>query len=102
MPTQITQVEDTDRQKTILHVEGEMLLDDALLLEKIALEMRDLLGRDITLDLADLDLLDSESAPILKRMQREQNFEIEGLGFFLQKVVEETEKTEKTDGTNAR
>ena len=69
MPTQITQVEDLDRDKTILHVEGEMFLDDAILLEKIALGVRDELGRNITLDLADLDLLDSESAPILKRME---------------------------------
>lgn len=75
-----------------------MFLDDALLLEKIALEMRDEIGRNITLDLADLDLLDSESAAILKRMQRQHNFEIEGLEFFLQKVVEETEKTENANG----
>ena len=98
MPTQITQVEDFDRNKMILRVEGEMLLDDALLLEKIALQMREEIGKNITLDLADLDLLDSESAPILKRMERERNFEIEGLEFFLQKVVDETEKAENKNG----
>jgi anti-anti-sigma regulatory factor len=98
MPTQITQVEDTDRNKMILRVEGEMLLDDALLLEKIALQMRDEIGRNITLDLADLDLLDSESAPILKRMERQHKFEIEGVEFFLQKVVDDTEKVENTNG----
>ena len=92
MPTTITQVEDTERKKTILHVEGEMFREDAELLEKIALEMRDEIGKNLTLDLADLDLLDSESAPILKRMERQQGFEIEGMEFFLQKVVEETEK----------
>ena len=93
MPTKITQVEDPERNKTILHVEGEMFFDDAVLLEKIALEMRDEIGRNITLDLADLDLIDSESASILKRMEREENFEIEGVEYFLQKVVEETEKS---------
>ena len=92
MPTSIKQIEDTERNKTILRVEGEMFLDDALLLEKIALEMRDEIGKNLTLDLADLDFLDSESAPVLKRMEREQNFEIEGLEYFLQKVVGETEK----------
>jgi ABC-type transporter Mla MlaB component len=85
--------EDTERNKTILHVEGEMFREDAELLEKIALEMRDEIGRNLTLDLADLDLLDSESASILKRMERERGFEIEGLEIFLQKVVEETEKS---------
>jgi anti-anti-sigma regulatory factor len=92
MPTNITQVEDTERDKTILRVEGEMFLEDALLLEKIALDMREAIGKNLTLDLADLDLLDSESAPVLKRMEREQHFEIEGLEFFLQKVLDETEK----------
>jgi anti-anti-sigma regulatory factor len=93
MPTNITQVEDSERNKTILRVEGEMFLDDALLLEKIALGMREEIGRNLTLDLADLDLLDSESAPILRRMEREGGFEIEGLQIFLQKVVDETEKS---------
>lgn len=93
MPTSITQVEDPERNKTILRVEGEMFLDDALLLEKIALGMREEIGRNLTLDLADLDLLDSESAPILRRMERESGFEIEGLQIFLQKVVDETEKS---------
>ena len=92
MPTKITQVEDPERNKTILRVEGEMFFEDAVLLEKIALEMREGIGRNLTLDLADLDLIDSESAPILKRMEREHNFEIEGLEYFLQKVIDETEK----------
>jgi anti-anti-sigma regulatory factor len=98
MPTNITQVEDPERNKTILHVEGEMFLDDALLLEKIALGMREEIGKNLTLDLADLDLLDSESAPVLRRMEHEHKFEIEGLQIFLQKVVEETEKFENTNG----
>lgn len=92
MPTQITQVEDWERNKTILRVEGEMFREDAELLEKIALDMREAIGKNLTLDLADLDLLDSDSASILKRMERERGFEIEGLEIFLQKVVEETEK----------
>ena len=91
MPTNITQVEDTERGKTILRVEGSMTLADALLLEKIALSLREQTENNVTLDLADLHFLDSESAPILKRMEREHEFEIEGLMIFLQKAVEETE-----------
>jgi ketopantoate hydroxymethyltransferase len=62
MPTQITQVEDVERGKTILRVEGEMMYDDAVLLEKIALECARKAAK-LTLDFADLDFLDSESAP---------------------------------------
>ena len=91
MPTTLTQIEDVERGKTVLRVEGEMMEQDALLLEKIALDLREQSGNNLTLDLADLDFLDSESAPILKRMQREHGFEIEGVEFFLQSVINETE-----------
>ena len=91
MPTTLTQIEDVERGKTVLRVEGEMMEEDAILLEKIALDLREQSGNNLTLDLADLDFLDSESAPILKRMEREHGFEIEGIEFFLQSVINETE-----------
>jgi hypothetical protein len=92
MPTSMTQVEDPERRKTMLRIEGTMMRDDAILLEKIALNLREELGKNITLDLADLDFLDSESAPIIKRLEREHGFELEGLEIFLQKAVAESEK----------
>lgn len=92
MPTSMTQVEDFERGKTLLRVEGSLMREDAVLLEKIVLDMREQLDKNITLDLADLDFLDSESAPILKRLEREHGFELEGLEFFLQKAVAETER----------
>lgn len=91
MPTNITQLEDTERGKTVLRVEGELMLEDAVLLEKIALEIRDENERNVTIDLADLDLMDSESAAVVKKLEREHGFEIEGLEFFLQKIVEKAE-----------
>lgn len=95
MATQITQMEDAERGKTVLRVEGEMKYDDAVLLEKIALEIRSECGRNLTLDFADLNFLDSESAPILKRLEHEHGFEIEGIEFFLQSVIDETERYDK-------
>ena len=91
MPTRITQIEDTERRKTLLRIEGEMFLADALLLQKIAREMRENLGRNLTLDLADLDLLDSESGSILRQMERE-GFELEGLDIFLQRTLEDANR----------
>lgn len=91
MPTSITQVEDAERGKTILRIEGSLKLDDAVLLEKIALDMRSQLDKNLTLDLADLDFLDSEAAPILRKLEREDGFEIEGLDIFLQHAVTEAE-----------
>lgn len=92
MPTTVTQIEDTERGKMILRVEGSLTGEDAVLLEKIALGMRADLNRNLTLDFADLHFIDSESAPIVKRLEREHGFEIEGLQIFLQNVVSETEK----------
>ncbi len=91
MPTNITQLDDPEREKVILRVEGELMFDDAILLEKIALDLRSQNNKNLTLDLADLDLMDSESAPIIKRLKEEHGFEIEGLQIFLQKMIDETE-----------
>lgn len=91
MPTNITQIEDEERGITVLRVEGSMTAEDARLLEKIALDIRLMSGKNLAIDLSDLHFLDSESAPILKRLEREHKFEIEGLLIFLQKAVEENE-----------
>ena len=92
MPTQIIQSENGNTGQTILRVEGEMLIDDALLLEKIVLEMLDAPSKRITLDVADLDFLDSESAAVLRRIQAEQGIEIEGMEIFLQSAIDSAER----------
>ncbi|MGQ0541457.1 MAG: hypothetical protein ACT4O9_06360 [Blastocatellia bacterium] len=90
MPTQITQSEFGNR--TILRVEGDMMIDDALLLERIATDIRVESGSLVTVDLADLDLLDSESAPVLRRLGSEHGVEIQGLEIFLQSAVNAAER----------
>lgn len=75
-----------------MRVEGSMTLRDAVLLEKIALDLRERSGRDLTLDFADLHFMDSESAPVLRRLEREHKFKIEGIEYFLQKIVSEVER----------
>ena len=92
MPTNIIQtVNETDGQ-IILRVAGDLLLDDALVLEKIALELRTDDAGEVTIDLADLDFLDSESAPVLKRLVKEHGFKIEGMEIFLQSAIDSAER----------
>ena len=92
MPTNIVQtVSDTDDRIT-LRVEGEMTAADALLLEKIALEMRADHEGEVTIDLADLDFLDSESAPVIRRLQNEHGFTIVGMEIFLQSAIDSAER----------
>lgn len=90
MPTQITQRESNGR--TYLRVEGDMLLDDALLLERIATELHDDTGAHIAIDLADLDFLDSDSASVLKRLDGKPGISIEGLEIFLQSAIDAAER----------
>ena len=91
MPTQITQRESEGR--TYLQVEGDLLVDDALLLERIASELQENTGGKVTVDLADLDFLDSESAPVLKRLEDKHGISIEGLEIFLQSAIDAAERS---------
>ncbi len=94
MATNITEIEDLERGKVVLRVEGSLEEADAKLLEKIALDLREHKGKNLTIDLADIHFMDSDSAPIVRRLETEHGFEIEGLQIFLQNIVEETTKRE--------
>ena len=101
MPLRITQKECFNHPRengargrncdTLLKVEGSLYLEDAELLEKICRDIAEQTGTQLTLDLADLCFLDSESASVLCRLKREQNVNLEGLHLFIQKVIEITE-----------
>ena len=112
MPTRITQIEQpegetpaltvtgeksdqTEGVATVFKVEGTLHLKDAELLEKICREVGKQTQRSVTLELSGLSYLDSESAAVLCRMEREQDVRLEGLHLFIEKVVELAEECEK-------
>jgi anti-anti-sigma regulatory factor len=88
MPTQITQNESDGLVS--FRIEGEMLLDDALLLERIV--SSDESDRSIVVDLADLDFLDSEAAQVLRRLETERGVKFEGTEIFLQSSIDLAER----------
>lgn len=92
MATQINQIDDNANGRTVLRVAGELFEDDARLLERIGLEIRGETGNRISIDVADLDFLDSEAAPILRRLDRLDGFSIQGMEIFLQTVINEVER----------
>jgi ABC-type transporter Mla MlaB component len=117
MPTRITQVDNTraDARKskvggkddqlnssdieglaTVLKVEGTLHLKDAELLERICRDVAFQSGRPVTLDLASISFIDSDSASVLCRLKREQGVSLEGLHLFIGKVIELAEECEKT------
>ena len=101
MPLRITQKECFNHPRengargsdcgTLLRVAGSLYLEDAQVLERICRDIGEQTGAPLTLDLADLSFLDSESASVLLRLKREQNVNLEGLHLFIQKVIEITE-----------
>lgn len=93
MPTRITQSKSPDGLATVLRVEGELFQDDAELLEKIALELRSADGDGIIVDLADVGLLDSDSAPILRRMADQHGFRLDGIETLLQTSIDTAERS---------
>jgi anti-anti-sigma factor len=89
MPTQIRQHENGN--ETLLRVEGDLMFDDALLIERITSELVDS-GRIVTVDLADLDFMDSESAAVLKRIADREGIRLQGLEIFLQSAIDLAER----------
>ncbi|HWS56761.1 MAG TPA: STAS domain-containing protein [Pyrinomonadaceae bacterium] len=95
MPTRITQLGDERQGGVVLRVEGKLVREDAELLERVCADItRQQPDSRVTLDLADLTFLDSESAAVLCRMRRQQNVVLDGLQFFVQRVVELADRAE--------
>jgi len=92
LPTRITQVGDQSGALRRLKVEGTLTRADAELLEGICNDLREEFKSGISVDLADITFLDSESASVLCRL-KEQGISLEGLDLFVKKVVELAEKT---------
>ena len=79
----------------MLKVEGSLHLKDAELLEKICRDIGNKTQRPVTLDLAGLCSLDSDSAAVLCRLKRDHGVRLEGLHLFMEKVVELAEEGER-------
>ncbi len=92
MATHITQIDDPSNNRSILRVDGEMMREDAELLEKIASQIGAESETIVVIDLAELDLMDSDAAVVLKRMQEQERIFLEGIEMFVQAAVNETER----------
>ena len=93
MPTQITQFDEADGARTTLRVAGSLTLADAELLARICACLREQRATEITLDLSDLDFLDSESAAILAQLKQEHGVKLDGVHLFVQQVIDQTEQS---------
>ena len=90
MPTRINQLENDGR--VYFRVAGDMFLEDAKLLEKLVREAHSAGKGCVTIDLADLSFLDSDSAAVLRRMETAGLIDIQGIEFFLQSAIDIAER----------
>jgi hypothetical protein len=91
VPTRITHLDVTPGEKPKLKVEGTLTRADAELLESVCNNLSENCCSGISVDLADITFLDSDSASVLCRLKR-QGVLLEGLDMFVRKVVELTEE----------
>ncbi len=87
MPTRITNLGAQPGSARMLKVEGALTLADAELLESICDDLCERADSCISVDLADITFLDSESASVLCRLKK-RGIKLEGLDLFVRKVVE--------------
>lgn len=92
MPTRITQFDDAERSAAVLRVEGSLTVEDAGIIEGVVRELRERGARAITLDLGELDFLDSDSASMLCRLRHDYGVALEGLHLFVQQAIEMAER----------
>jgi anti-anti-sigma regulatory factor len=91
MPTRITQFDDEANARTILRVDGEMFIDDAKLVGRLADEIIGDKPVAVIVDLADLDLLDSDAASELLRLRASGSIEVTGIDEFVQTAIDRAE-----------
>ncbi|MCI0388656.1 MAG: hypothetical protein MOB07_07800 [Acidobacteria bacterium] len=91
MPTRITQVGCQAGTNLRIKVEGTLTLANAVLLEGICNKLCEQSDSGVSVDLADITFLDSESASVLCSLKG-RGISLEGLDLFLRKVVELAEK----------
>ena len=111
MPTRITQIQNcclksqsckqkgrsrsSDEERTFLRVEGTLHLKDAELLDRICRNIAAETGRGITLDLASIDFIDSDSASVLCQLKHQKDVRLEGLHLFIENVIRLADKDDK-------
>ncbi|MDX6710452.1 MAG: hypothetical protein QOH96_1468 [Blastocatellia bacterium] len=93
MPTQITQIEDPARNRTILRVSGSLTQLDAELLERLCADLNEISENRIVIDLAELDFMDSDSASVLSRVKDKYPVELEGVHLLVQNAIDFAERS---------
>ncbi len=91
MPTEITLINEEAARISTFRIKGEMLLADARLVGRIALSHKAKTGYGVRIDLADVDLIDSEAASYLRGLEQDKEITLIGAEIFLQRIIRSIE-----------
>jgi anti-anti-sigma regulatory factor len=87
MTTRITQIEDEQKKRTTIRVEGSLHGEDAEVLESTLMSLQSEQMQNVAIDLSNISFLDSESASVLRRLKT-LGVELVGLHLFVQQILE--------------
>lgn len=87
MTIRITQIDSEKRKRTILRVEGKLHEADAEIVEQTFENIRNRNGRKIEIDLTAISFINSDSAAVLRRIEK-RGAMLTGLDFFVRQVIE--------------
>ena len=100
MPTHIKQTEYAEPNRTVLSVEGDMFLDDAIFLSKIARERVIESSGQVIVELSDLGFLDSDAAAVLRELETNERISFQGMETFVQAAIDSVERRAGMDETD--
>lgn len=90
MTIRITKIDDEQRKRKIIRVEGKLHLSDAEIVEQVFEAVRGQRERKIELDLTAISFIDSDAAAVLRRIEAGGAI-LTGLDFFAREVIETPE-----------
>jgi len=98
MTTRITRIEDENKNRMVLKLEGTVTAVDAKLLEEICIDVKDELGYGIIIDLAGVNFVGRRSAEILSRLKGTSDLTFEGMHLFVKQIIESIEASNGKEG----
>lgn len=99
MTVRITQIEDEDRERAVLQVEGKLHGCDAEILEQAFDELQSRNRSIIDVDITGISFIDGDGAAALKRIKA-RGAALTGLDFFIEKVIETYEENQTKEEKN--
>jgi len=87
MTTRITRVEDEQKNRMVLKLEGTLTAADAKLLAEICDDVQEELGYSITIDFAGVNFVGRRGAEILARLKGTPDLTFEGMHLFVEQIM---------------